>query len=162
MYFNNWFPFVGDHFDIDVYKPWEYNVSFPVRSIVFPQITVGISYLIFKILAPFIFYLFGISLRTPYYLLLFPRLLMCSISFISDYCLYKICRIWNQPYKARLIIHASSYIMMCYMSRTFSNSIELTLISLLLFYVARCMEFSKRVRKIIFDKNFISKINYIN
>ena len=119
------------------------------------------SYLILKIIAPCYFYLFGTSLMSPYYFLLFPRLLMCSISFVSDYCLYKICRIWNRNYSERLILYASSYIMMCYVTRTFSNSIEFIMTSLLLYYVARCMKFSEKVSSAFLVFWWYLKISYL-
>ncbi|KAF7394884.1 hypothetical protein HZH66_008058 [Vespula vulgaris] len=135
----------GDHFDIDVYKPWEYNATFPIRTIFIPQMIVGTSYSILKILSPYTFYFFGTSLILPYYLIVFPRLFICILSFISDYCLYKICCMCGQNYKVRLITFASSYVMLTYATRVFSNSIELILTSLLLFYTSQCMVYSEKV-----------------
>ncbi|XP_043671977.1 GPI mannosyltransferase 4 [Vespula pensylvanica] len=135
----------GDHFDIDVYKPWEYNATFPIRTIFIPQMIVGTSYSILKILSPYAFYFFGTSLILPYYLIVFPRLFICILSFISDYCLYKICCMCGQNYKVRLITFASSYVMLTYATRVFSNSIELILTSLLLFYTSQCMVYSEKV-----------------
>ena len=138
--------FTGDHFDIDVYKPWEFNVTFPLRTAIFPQLIVGVPYSIMNILSPYYNYFFGKTLKNPYVLLVLPRLVACSMSFVSDYCLYKICCIYSQNYKVRLITYASSYVMLTYATRTFSNTIELVLTSLLLYYVSRCMALSEKVR----------------
>ncbi|XP_014610169.1 PREDICTED: GPI mannosyltransferase 4 [Polistes canadensis] len=143
----------GDRFDIDIYKPWEYNTTFPIRTIFIPQILVGTSYSFLKFLSPYGFNLFGTSLISPYYLIVFPRLFMCILSFVSDYCLYKICCMCGQNYKVRLITFASSYVMLTYATRVFSNSIELILTSLLLFYTSQCMVYSE---KVIIQSDYLS------
>ncbi|XP_015587419.1 GPI mannosyltransferase 4 [Cephus cinctus] len=144
-YFQSIEVIAGDYFDIDVYKPWEYNASFPVRTAVFPYLIVGTSYSILSRLSPYSIYLFGTPLKSPYFLILFPRLLMCGFSFVSDYCLYRICNLYNQNYRVRLVTYASSYIMITYATRTFSNSIELVLTSLLLHFVSECMAYSEKI-----------------
>ncbi|KAJ8683628.1 hypothetical protein QAD02_019420 [Eretmocerus hayati] len=135
----------GDSFDIDVNKPWEFNVTFPVRNSLFPHMCVRIPYLILGSLSPHCEYYFGFSLKSPYYLVLFPRILMTVLSFICDYCLYKICLIFHEPYVNRLTIFASSYVMLVYSTRTFSNSVEMIFTSILLYHVSRCIEFSNKV-----------------
>ncbi|XP_003707649.1 phosphatidylinositol glycan anchor biosynthesis class Z [Megachile rotundata] len=135
----------GDNFDIDVNKPWEFNSTFPIRTILIPQIIVGIPYSILNILSRYTFFYMGISLKSPYFLILFPRLLICGLSFISDYCLYKICYMYGQNYKIRLITYASSYVMFVYSTRTLSNSTELVLTALLLYYTSHSMAYSEKV-----------------
>lgn len=138
----------GDHFDIDVYRPWEFNTTFPTRTAFIPQLVVGLPYAFLKRLSPYSFYFFGFSLRTPYFYVLFPRLFMCALSFLSDYFLYKICCIYGQNYRVRLVTYASSYIMFTYATRTLSNSIELVLTAALLYFTSHCMAVSERVRLI--------------
>lgn len=104
-----------------------------------------IPYLILDGFSPQFEYYFGFSLKTPYFLLLFPRLLMTILSFICDYCLFKICVIFQESYIDKLIVFASSYVTLVYSTRTFSNSIEMILTSLLLYHVSRCLEFSNKV-----------------
>ncbi|XP_076238216.1 phosphatidylinositol glycan anchor biosynthesis class Z [Calliopsis andreniformis] len=135
----------GDHFDIDINKPWEYNSTFPIRTVFIPQMTVGVPYSILKRLSQYMIFYFGIPLKTPYFLLLFPRLLICGLSFVSDYCLYKICYMYGQNYKIRLITYASSYVMLVYGTRTLSNTIELILTALMLYYASYCMAYSEKV-----------------
>ncbi|XP_006607828.1 GPI mannosyltransferase 4 [Apis dorsata] len=135
----------GDHFDIDVNKPWEFNSTFPIRTVLISQIIVGIPYSILKKLSQYTLFYLGISLKSPYFLILFPRLLVCGLSFISDYCLYKICYIYGQNYKIRLIIYASSYVMLVYATHTLSNTIELVLTALLLYYASYSMAHSEKV-----------------
>lgn len=147
------FYFAGDHFDIDVNKPWEFNSTFPIRTVLIPHITVGIPYSILKRLSQYTVFYLGISLKSPYFLILFPRLLVCALSFISDYCLYKICYIYGQNYKIRLIIYASSYVMLVYATHTLSNTIELVLTALLLYYISYSMAYSEKVQIYYYDRN---------
>ncbi|XP_034183919.2 phosphatidylinositol glycan anchor biosynthesis class Z [Osmia lignaria lignaria] len=135
----------GDHFDIDVNKPWEFNSTFPIRTVLIPQIIVGIPCSILNKLSQYTLFYLGISLKSPYFLVSFPRLLMCGLSFISDYCLYKICYMFGQNYKIRLITYASSYVMLVYATHTLSNSVELVLTALLLYYTSHCMAYSEKV-----------------
>ncbi|XP_063993166.1 GPI mannosyltransferase 4 [Diachasmimorpha longicaudata] len=135
----------GDRFDISVNKPWEFNTTFPIRSSLIPQVIIGVPYTILNILAPYFSHYFQISLRTPYLLVVLPRLVICALSFVTDYSLYKICCIYSQNYRVRLVIYASSFVMMTYATRTFSNSIELILNSILIYYVSRCMACSEKI-----------------
>lgn len=80
---------------------------------------------------------------TPYTILIVPRLLMCLCSFIVDYCLFKTCTDNNEKYKCRLIVLASSYIMIVFGTRTFSNTIEMVLFAILLYLVSESLIFSK-------------------
>lgn len=144
----------GDHFDIDVYKPWEFNATFPVRTAFIPQFMVGLPYAILKRLSSYTFYFFGLSLKGPYFFVLFPRLFMCTLSFLSDYFLYKICCMYGQNYRVRLVTYASSYIMLTYATRTLSNSIELVLTAALLYFASQCMAYSEKVCLIFFLGNY--------
>ncbi|XP_014219733.1 GPI mannosyltransferase 4 [Copidosoma floridanum] len=135
----------GDTFDIEVYKPWEFNVTFPVRNSLIPQLCVKFPYFLLQGLNPYCEHFFGTTLKSPYFLVVFPRLMMTILSFISDYCLYKICLILHEPYINRLTVFASSYIVLVHCTRTLSNSIEIVLTSILLYHVARCIELSNKV-----------------
>ncbi|XP_020290813.1 GPI mannosyltransferase 4 [Pseudomyrmex gracilis] len=135
----------GDHFDIDVYKPWEFNATAPIRTALFPQVIVGLPYAILKRLSPYTFHFFGLSLRRPYFFVIFPRFFMCALSFLSDYFLYKICCIYGQNYRVRLVTYASSYVMLVYATHTLSNSVELVLTAALLYFTSKCMAHSEKV-----------------
>ncbi|EFN88229.1 GPI mannosyltransferase 4 [Harpegnathos saltator] len=144
----------GDHFDIDINRPWEFNSTFPIRTAFVPKLIVGLPYTFLKILSPYVFYYFNLSLRTPYFYVLFPRLFMCMLSFLSDYFLYKICCIYGQNYRVRLVTYASSYIMITYATRTLSNAIELVLTAALLYFTSQCMAVSE---KVVFQSDFLAK-----
>lgn len=133
-------------FDIDVTRSWEFNATFPIRSVASPYLVVGLPYSFLKYVAPCISQWFNISVKTPYMLLMLPRLFACLLSFVSDYSMYRICRLYGQNYRARLLTLASSYVTLVYGTRTFSNTTEMALNSLLLYVVAHCMHHSDQVR----------------
>lgn len=84
-------------------------------------------------------YYLHIDMRTSYALLVFPRLVMVLLSFINDWSLYKICKSHGVNYEIRMIALASSFVLLVFGSRTFSNTIEMGLCSLLLYIVADAM-----------------------
>ncbi|KAH0549377.1 GPI mannosyltransferase 4 [Cotesia glomerata] len=167
-YFQSIEVIAGDRFDIDVYKPWEYNTTFPIRSAFVSQVIIGVPYSIINVLSPYLWYYFQVKIRTPYFLATVPRLAICILSFLSDYCLFKLCQICKLNYRSRLIIYASSYVMMIYATRTLSNSIELILNTLLIYYVSRCIVYSEQVViqsdhfKNAYDKaqNIVERVKY--
>ncbi|CAG9814967.1 unnamed protein product [Phaedon cochleariae] len=125
--------------------PWEFNVTFPIRSMTIPCLTTGVSYKFLKFFNYVSLEYFHQTLLTPYALILVPRLLMCLLSFLVDFSLFKICSNNNEKYKSRLVILGSSYVMIVYGTRTFSNTIELVLFSLLLYFVCESLIFSNVV-----------------
>ncbi|XP_071441006.1 GPI mannosyltransferase 4 isoform X2 [Hetaerina americana] len=125
----------GDVFGVEVFRAWEFNSTRPIRSIVFPYLVSWLPFSIEKYFWPF-----GKNgIIPPYILLIGPRIIVCLISFISDYCLYRTCYIYGQNYRARLMAFATSYVAIVYGTRTLSNSIEMALTSLVLYCVAEAM-----------------------
>ncbi|KAG8229662.1 hypothetical protein J437_LFUL008595 [Ladona fulva] len=125
----------GDVLGVDVVHSWEFNTSLPIRSIVFPYLVSWLP-----------FYMERNYLQNerngfipPYFLFIGPRLIVFLLSLINDYCLYSTCYIYGQNYKARLMIFASSYVAIIYGTRTLSNTFEMTLTSLVLYFVAEAM-----------------------
>ena len=141
--------FSGDVFDIEVTRTWEFSTTFPIRSVALPYLFVGLSYSSLKYVAPFISLWFGINIRTPYFLLVLPRLFACLLSFVLDYSLYKTCCLYDQNYRARLLSLASSFVTMLYGTRTFSNTTEMALNSLILHVVAYCMHHTYRTNSLV-------------
>lgn len=135
----------GDLFGVESSRPWEFNVTSPIRNVALPYLYVGLPLLALKNAAPFIHLWFGWDIKTPYMMLVVPRLFCCLISFLTDYCLYKICYIYGQNYRARLLTLASSYVMLVYGTHTFSNTVEMALASVLIYLVADCMYQSDKI-----------------
>lgn len=139
---------------IDVAKTWEFNPKFPIRNIFVPKMILGPPLHFIRLFNPYAKEYLNIDLKTPYYLLVIPRLFICFLSLINDYCLYKICLLYGQNFKNRLKIFASSYVVLVYCCRSFSNAFEMTFFSLLLLLVAECMFKSD---KIIYHNEFLNE-----
>ncbi|CAG9137000.1 unnamed protein product [Plutella xylostella] len=144
-FFQNVEVIAGDIFGIDVSKTWEFDPQFPVRNILVPKLLVGPPLYLIRFINPYTKFYLNIDLKTPYYLLVIPRLFICLLSFINDYCLYRICVLYGQNYKNRLKIFATSYVVLVYCCRSFSNTFEMMFFSMLLLFVAECMSFSDKV-----------------
>lgn len=128
-------------------QPWEYNVTFPVRSVSLSYFTIGASLKMLKTVDILVKKYLHTSVINAHYILVFPRMLMCLCSFLVDYSLYKICINNNERYQSRLLILASSYVIFTYGTRTFSNSFELVLFAALLYFVSESMTLSNTVTK---------------
>ncbi|XP_059483413.1 GPI mannosyltransferase 4 [Neocloeon triangulifer] len=135
----------GDIFELDVNRVWEFNTSFPLRSIALPFTTIGIPLEILKWISIFTENFFGVNLVTPYILMVLPRLVMCCLSLICDFCLWHMCHSYGQNYSSRLVVFASSYCALIFGTRTFSNTFEMILLSVLLSLVLDSMHHSDEV-----------------
>lgn len=93
------FPLLEDVFDLEVHRPWEFNVTFPIRSVLLPKILYGVPYIFLATFTPDLQDLLGWDIRTPYVMLIIPRLVTCALSFVTDFCLYKICVLYGQKYR---------------------------------------------------------------
>nr|XP_002125899.1 GPI mannosyltransferase 4-like isoform X1 [Ciona intestinalis]XP_009862198.1 GPI mannosyltransferase 4-like isoform X2 [Ciona intestinalis] len=127
----------GDILDIASFKTWEWNDSQPARTIIFPLISSGIPYLVLKYLAG----IFGHqNVITPYTMLLAPRLWMTTLSFIVDALIYRLAvKCYNgNAVNANVAVNlfATSYVCFAYCTRTFSNSVDLIFLAILLNLVA--------------------------
>ncbi|CAH2102126.1 unnamed protein product [Euphydryas editha] len=144
----------GDILAVDVARTWEFNPKFPVRNIFVPKMILGPPLHLIRIANPYTKNYLNIDLKTPYYLLTLPRLFICLLSLINDYCLYKICVMYGQNFRNRLKIFASSYVVIVYCCRSFSNAFEMLFFSVLLFFVSECMFKSD---KVIYHNEFLNE-----
>lgn len=145
---------LGDEYGLEHTRTWEFNATFPIRSIVAPYFFVKIPLNFLRFITLYVRYYLQIDLRTSYALLVFPRLIMVLFSFVNDWSLYKICKSYGVSYEIRMVALASSFVMLVFGSRTFSNTIEMGLCSLLLNIVADAMVHSNTV---IFQKDFLQE-----
>ncbi|XP_038671822.1 GPI mannosyltransferase 4-like [Scyliorhinus canicula] len=122
----------GDILNLKTFRTWEFNTSYPSRSVLFPLVTTGFSFTILKVLHNS--GLFG-SILNSYSLLVFPRFYLTCLSFILDYSVYHLACLWGaDPWNA-LTLLSGSYVMLVFFTRTFSNVIEAALFALLLLLV---------------------------
>ncbi|XP_041038816.1 GPI mannosyltransferase 4-like isoform X1 [Carcharodon carcharias] len=123
----------GDILNLKTFRTWEFNTSYPSRSVLFPLVTTGFSFTILKVLQNS--GIFG-NILNSYSLLVFPRLCLTCLSFILDYSVYHLACLWGaDPWNA-LTLLSGSHVMLVFYTRTFSNGIEADLFALLLLLVA--------------------------
>ncbi|XP_055905436.1 GPI mannosyltransferase 4 [Eupeodes corollae] len=146
--------FIGEHFQLEHIRSWEFNSTFPLRSVAVSLITLKIPLNLLEIIAVNLRGFFGIDIICSYTYLVFPRLVMCILSFVNDWSLYKVCQLYSLRYEIRLLALGSSHVMLIFGTRTFSNSIEMAISSVLLYLVAECMIHSNTV---IYKKEFLEE-----
>ncbi|KAH1175513.1 hypothetical protein KIL84_008387 [Mauremys mutica] len=126
-------PSAGDILDLQVYYPWEFLSSSPCRTVVFPLITSGITYWMIKSLQQLGMWSNGIN---SYTLLVSPRLLLTTFSFILDYSVYRLAPFWGADRWNALVLLAGSYVTLVFYTRTFTNTLEGLLFALLMVLVS--------------------------
>lgn len=115
-----YFTFSGDTLDISVVRTWEFNQSFPLRSVVVPK-------LLFQ---PFFTALLSLSVEhdlfhlTGYLVLVSYRLIMVVLTLWIDYCIFRICSLVGAQGITAALLLASSYVTLTFQTHTFSNSLE--------------------------------------
>uniref|UniRef100_A0A182S9S6 Mannosyltransferase n=1 Tax=Anopheles maculatus TaxID=74869 RepID=A0A182S9S6_9DIPT len=144
----------GDEYGLEVTRTWEFNTTYPIRSMAITYFGLKIPFSLLRFVSMYTNYYLGINLRGSYITLVFPRLVMVTLSFVNDWSLYRICRSYGLQYQFRLLTLASSYVMLVYATHTFSNSIEMALCSLLLYIVSDCMIHSNTV---IYQREFLEE-----
>ena len=118
----------GDVMGTRTTRTWEFNNTAPIRSITLNMIIFGGPLYFFRSLDYIFNFITGWTLIGPYIIGLVPRLVMLFLSFISDYATYQICILYKANFNQCLTTLASSYVMLIYSTRTFSNSIEMVII----------------------------------
>ena len=149
-----------------IYQPWEFNSHQPIRNIVIPLIFYGLPLELLKMLSN----IFSIKDYTKYSpfnppsdfnpiniqsktLLYYPRLFMTTTSLISDFTILKTAEMCNLDQYSVILTFASSYLTIIFLTRTFSNSIETILLSVLIYLVVK----SIKSQRILNDKLFVAK-----
>ncbi|KAI9576771.1 GPI mannosyltransferase 4 [Glossina fuscipes] len=129
----------GDHFQLEHVRTWEFNNTMPMRSMTLQFLLLRIPCSVLEVVAVYIKYYFRKDILWSYTFLVFPRLIYCIVSYLNDWSLYKVCRLYGLKHEIRLLTMGSSWVMLVFGTHTFSNTIEMTLCSLLLYFVAECM-----------------------
>lgn len=115
----------GDILGTRTTRTWEFNATSPIRSVTLNMIIFGGPLYAVKVLDYVFHFVTGWTMIGPYLVSLVPRLVMLGLSFISDFTVYQICILYKHSFNQCLTTLASSYVMLIYSTRTFSNSIEL-------------------------------------
>jgi len=105
-------------FNFETLIPWEFQPQFPCRSIIPVFINSGISYFILYFLSSF-----GLKISSLL-MLVTPRLMVCLQSIIVDFSVWKICKKLKIKVYGPLITLSTSYVILLFHTRTFSNTLE--------------------------------------
>jgi len=130
---------IGDVFNLEVERTWEFNATTPLRSPTIPFLLYGLPLYTLKLLNFGLHEYFQINLLGNVIIGLVPKLVLLLLSFSVDFLVYQVCRLYKHSYNQCLSTLASSYIMLVLSTRTFSNTVELVLTSMLVYLVAHCM-----------------------
>ncbi|XP_043926653.1 GPI mannosyltransferase 4 [Protopterus annectens] len=123
----------GDILNLQTYRPWEFNTSFPCRTAVFPLLTSGAMFWMLQSLQHSCL---GIDAISGYTLLIFPRLCMTLLSFMLDYAVYHSAPFWRAHQWTSMLLLSGSYVTLVFYTRTLANAVEGILFAMLLFLVA--------------------------
>jgi len=125
--------FVGDILDIKVVRAWEFNSTFPLRSIIPIYLSTAMPLLLLKTLS----YLCGFVISW-YSLTVAVRLTITLLGLITDYSVMKLAGwVGGRDAVSAAVVMATSYISLVYYSRTFSNTVESFLYAALLYFITR-------------------------
>lgn len=128
----------GTYFKSNVHPVWEFKSNLPIRCMLFPHLLNNIAFKLASILQ---------ARPSAYLLIVAPRFVYTLLSFIIDYCLYKLCRyyssrgLWYLPVSA---VFQSSFVCLGCLTRTLSNTVEVVIFAILL--VAVCQTVRPRFR----------------
>jgi len=125
--------FAGDILGINVVRPWEFNSTFPLRSILPIYLGTAIPLLVLKSFSAVCGYTIS-----WYAVTVAVRLMMTFLSLVADYAAMQLAQWSRQPgtYSSAVIV-ATSYLSLVFYTRTFSNTMESFLFAALLCVVTR-------------------------
>ena len=124
--------FVGDVLGIRTVRAWEFNSTFPLRSIIPIYISTALPLLFLKAASA----LCG-HVITWYSLTVAVRLTVTLLSLITDYTAMRLARLLARDALLAAVVMATSYISLVYYTRTFSNTLESFLYAAVLYVVTR-------------------------
>ncbi|KAM8713227.1 hypothetical protein ACLKA7_013527 [Drosophila subpalustris] len=144
----------GDHFRLEHTRTWEFNNTMPVRSITLPWALLRVPWSFYEFAALYARSWWQVELINSYAYLVFPRLIYTLISYSNDWCLYRICRLYGLRHEIRLLALGSSWVLLVFGTRTFSNTLELAMCAWLLCLVAECM---LRTNTVVYKKEYLEE-----
>ena len=115
----------GDVLGTRTLRTWEFNTTAPLRSMTLNMAIFGGPLYLLRTCDFVVYTVTGWNVISSYTINLVPRLIMLALSFISDYAVFQICHLYQHSFNQCLTTLASSYVMLIYSTRTFSNSLEM-------------------------------------
>ncbi|XP_040583130.1 GPI mannosyltransferase 4 [Lepeophtheirus salmonis] len=139
-YFQSVEVITGDVLSLKTNTPWEFNVTAPLRSPSVPYVLYGLPLSLLRGVNFLFHHYTGYNFFIGSFMVsLIPRIVILTSSFIVDFTVYKICILYKHSYNQCLTTLASSYVMIVFASRSFSNTLEMIMTSLLIYWTAHCM-----------------------
>ena len=130
------FCLLGDVLQLEVERPWEFNSTYPIRSIVMPYVVCGPGFYILRWLRDI--GVFTESLAPPSeWILIAPRLFVLATSLVMDILMMKIAGNLSVDVTSTLWCYSTSYILFVYFTRTFTNTFEAFIFIGLLYYCTK-------------------------
>ncbi|CAG8786814.1 27395_t:CDS:2, partial [Racocetra persica] len=139
----------GDVFGFEVFRPWEFEKYPQCRSIVIPALTVGLPFKFLKILNSLRTGLGFTDIINSYSIFMTQRLSFFVLSFVIDYTGYTLAKLYYPRNAIKsLLVFASSYVLLIYHTRPFSNTIESVILSLCyIVYIKATTSIEPQIRK---------------
>ena len=122
--------FSGDIFDTEVTRTWEFNSTFPLRSIVIPKLLFSPVFYLIKSLSDA-----GVVILNGWMIISSTRFVMAVLSLWIDFCVFKVLKFMRGDYSKGLLLVAGSYVTLTYQCHTFTNSFETLLFSSLMYVI---------------------------
>ena len=117
-------------FDTDVTRTWEFNSTFPLRSIVIPKLLFSPVFYLIKSLSDA-----GAVTLSGWMIISSTRFVMAFLSLWIDFCVFKVLKFMRGDHSKGLLLIASSYVTLTYQCHTFTNSFETLLFSSLMYVI---------------------------
>ncbi|XP_026479846.1 GPI mannosyltransferase 4-like [Ctenocephalides felis] len=168
-FFDSFEDAAGDALGVDSARGWRIDAEgVPNRHIFFPLALIGGPLFLLKYIQTALSYISGFPVQvvTPYSTLVAPRLLMCLLSFLVDYCMIGIYDTITQnnpkavSYRVRrLTLLAGSGAMIIYGTRTITGALEMYLFTALVYEVTRSICHSN-ASTVIIQEDEVKVISY--
>lgn len=139
----------GDVFGFEVFRPWEFEQYPQCRSIVIPALTIGLPFKLLKIWNNLRIGMGLTDIINSYSIFLTQRLSFFFLSFVIDYTGYTIAKLYYPRNAIKsLLVFASSYVLLIFYTRPFSNTVESIILSLcFIVYIKATTPTESQVRK---------------
>ncbi|ALC41889.1 CG3419 [Drosophila busckii] len=144
----------GDHFRLEHTRTWEFNNTMPLRSITLPFALLRIPWSFYEFIALYARSYWQLELINSYAYLVFPRLIYTLISYSNDWCIYRICTLYGLRHEIRLLALSSSWVLLVFGTRTFSNTLELAMCAWLLWLVCESM---LKTNTVVYKKEYLEE-----
>ena len=95
---------VGDVFQTETTRTWEFNSTAPLRSMTINMLVFGTPLYLVKMVDWLLSFLIGWSIISPYVVMMVPRFTMLCLSFLVDWVVYQICVLYKHRYNQCLVI----------------------------------------------------------